>query len=97
MTFSQRMEPFVSICIPMYNAQNTIGKTIASIIGQTYKNIEIIVVDNSSSDDSIKIVQTFNDTRLRLIQNDTHLPCAEDNWNRCFQYFSGRVYGDFPC
>jgi len=95
MKISQSQEPLVSVCIPMYNAEKTIGKTIASIIGQIYKNIEIIIVDNCSSDASVKIVQTFIDHRIKLIQNDTHLPCGEDNWNRCFQYANGEFMAIF--
>jgi glycosyltransferase involved in cell wall biosynthesis len=95
MEISQDHEPLVSICVPMYNAEKTIGKTLTSIIGQKYKNIEIIVVDNCSSDTSVKIVQTFNDPRIRLIQNDTHLPCGEDNWNRCFLYATGEYMAIF--
>jgi glycosyltransferase involved in cell wall biosynthesis len=91
MKFSQSREPLVSICIPMFNAEKTITKTIASIIGQIYKNIEIIIVDNCSSDASVKIIQEFVDPRIKIIQNDEHLPAAENNWNRCFQY----VHGEF--
>jgi glycosyltransferase involved in cell wall biosynthesis len=75
----------------MFNAEKTIAKTIASIIGQIYKNIEIIIVDNCSSDASVKIIQEFVDPRIKIIQNDEHLPAAENNWNRCFQY----VHGEF--
>jgi glycosyltransferase involved in cell wall biosynthesis len=95
MQISQNQEPLVSICVPMYNAEKTIGKTIASIISQKYKNFEIIIVDNSSSDASVKIVQTFNDPRIRLIQNDIHLPCGEYNWNRCFPYANGEFLAIF--
>jgi glycosyltransferase involved in cell wall biosynthesis len=91
MKFSQSQEPLVSICIPMFNAEKTIAKTIASIIGQIYKNIEIIIVDNCSLDASVRIIQEFVDPRIKIIQNDEHLPAAENNWNRCFQY----VHGEF--
>ena len=85
----------MSICIPMYNAEKTIGKTLASILDQVYKNVEIIVVDNCSSDNSVKIVQMFHDSRIRLIQNETHLSCAENNWNRCFTHAKGEFMAIF--
>ncbi len=47
---SQHQEPLVSICIPVFNGEKTIAKTIDSILHQTYKNIEIFVVDNCSTD-----------------------------------------------
>ncbi len=95
MQISQSIEPLVSICVPMYNAEKTIGKTIASIIGQTYKNIEIIIIDNCSSDSSVKIVQKYNDPRIILIQNDVHLPIGEYNWNRCFPFATGEFLAIF--
>jgi len=88
-------EPLVSICIPVFNGEKTIAKTIASIINQTYKNIEIIVVDNRSLDSTVKIVQEFRDSRIHLVIHDIHLPSAEYNWNRCFPYAQGEFMAIF--
>jgi glycosyltransferase involved in cell wall biosynthesis len=79
----------------VYNAEKTIAKTIASLLNQTYKNIEIIVVDNCSSDSTVKTVQVFNDPRIKIILNDIHFPCAEYNWNRCFQHVAGEYMAIF--
>ena len=92
---SQHQEPLVSICIPVFNGEKTIAKTIDSILNQTYKNIEIFVVDNCSSDSTVKIVREFTDARIHLILNDTHLPCAEYNLNRCFQHARGEFMAIF--
>jgi glycosyltransferase involved in cell wall biosynthesis len=92
---SQPHEPLVSICIPVFNGEKTIAKTIDSILNQTYKNIEIVIVDNRSTDSTVKIVQEFSDSRIQLILNDTHLPCAEYNWNRCFQHARGEFMAIF--
>lgn len=88
---SQNHEPLVSICIPVFNGEKTIRKTIDSVIKQAYKNLEIIIVDNCSTDSTVEIVQEFKDSRIKLILNDIHYPCGEYNWNRCFQY----VHGEF--
>jgi glycosyltransferase involved in cell wall biosynthesis len=95
MQHSPNLGPLVSICIPVYNSENTIGKTISSLTCQTYKNIEIIIVDNCSSDASVEIVRKFKDPRIRLIQNDSHLPCGEYNWNRCFPLAKGEYLAIF--
>jgi glycosyltransferase involved in cell wall biosynthesis len=95
MQISQKQEPLVSICIPAYNAEKTIEKTIASILGQKYKNIEIIVVDNCSSDSTVRIIQTFDDPRIRIILNEVHFSRGEHNWNRCFQYANGEFLAIF--
>jgi len=92
---SQHHEPLVSICIPVFNGEKTIAKTIDSILNQTYKNIEIFVVDNCSSDSTVKIVQEFRDPRIHLVLNDIHLPCAEYNWNRCFHHAQGEFLAIF--
>jgi glycosyltransferase involved in cell wall biosynthesis len=88
-------EPLVSICIPVFNGEKTIAKTIDSILNQTYKNIEIFVVDNCSSDSTVKIVQEFRDSRIHLVLNEIHLPCGEYNWNRCFHYALGEFMAIF--
>ena len=50
-------KPFVSIIIPTFNSQKTIKKTIRSILNQTYKNFEIIIIDNSETDETVKIIK----------------------------------------
>jgi glycosyltransferase involved in cell wall biosynthesis len=87
--------PLVSICVPVFNSEKTIKRTIASIIGQTYTNIEIIIVDNHSTDTTLKIVEGFGDPRIRIVQHEVHLPVAEYNWNRCFQYANGEYMAIF--
>jgi glycosyltransferase involved in cell wall biosynthesis len=88
-------DPLVSICIPLYNSEKTIKKTIESVINQTYTHLEIIVIDNHSTDSSVQIVQEYKDSRIKLILHDVHLPCAEYNWNRCFRYVSGEYMAIF--
>lgn len=61
----------VSIIIPNYNGQKFLEKCLQSIISQTYKDIEIIIVDDCSNDNSINIIQNFQtkDSRIKLIIN----------------------------
>lgn len=69
--------PFTfSICIPNYNYGHYIGETIESVLRQTYPHFEIIIADNASTDDSIKVVQSFNDSRIRLIRNQYNIGFA---------------------
>jgi glycosyltransferase involved in cell wall biosynthesis len=60
----------ISIIIPCYNTERYIGKCLNSVVKQTYKSIEVIVVDDGSSDDSASIVEQYckNDLRFRLIK-----------------------------
>lgn len=62
----------VSIIMPAYNAEKTIEKALQSLINQTLKDIEIIVVDDKSKDDTRKIVSSFaeKDNRIHLVEKD---------------------------
>jgi len=68
----QNNEPLISIIIPVFNAQKYIEETILSVIGQTYRNWELIVVDDCSKDDSVIIVQRMmvSDSRIQLIESE---------------------------
>jgi glycosyltransferase involved in cell wall biosynthesis len=56
--------PLVSVCIPACNAEKYIGITINSLLQQTYTNIEIIVVDDGSTDNTKRILENFKDKRF---------------------------------
>ncbi|PSB45452.1 glycosyl transferase family 2 [Cyanosarcina cf. burmensis CCALA 770] len=62
--------PVISVIIPAYNAEAFIEKTLDSVLSQTYKNIEVIVVDDGSQDRTVEIVKQIAhlDRRIRLIQ-----------------------------
>jgi len=68
----------VTVCIPTYNRANTIGKSIESILDQTYKNIEIIVVDNASTDNTKEVVLSFNNPKIKYLYFTEHV---EVNYN----------------
>ena len=63
------MQPSVSVIVPVYNIEQYIGKCLDSIIGQTLKEIEIIVVDDGSTDDSSRIIDRYARTAVSY----THL------------------------
>ena len=65
--------PLVSICIPIYNTEKYVAETLKSVLGQTYKNIEVIFSDNCSTDRSIEIIKSFNDPRIKIFKNETNL------------------------
>lgn len=60
----------VSVVVPAYNVEKTISKTIGSIIQQTHKNLEILVVDDKSTDNTILELKSINDTRIKLIAKE---------------------------
>lgn len=58
-----------SICIPNYNYAPFIGRTIESVLQQTYGDFEIVVSDNASTDESVEVVRNFADPRIKLTVN----------------------------
>jgi glycosyltransferase involved in cell wall biosynthesis len=61
--------PYFSIVVPMYNRGRLIGRAMASCLGQTFGDFEVVVVDDGSTDDSVAVVQRCPDPRIRLLQS----------------------------
>ncbi len=59
--------PLVSVIVPAYNAENFIERTLNSILNQTYKNLEVLVVDDGSQDRTAEIVKSFVEKDSRVI------------------------------
>ena len=60
----------VSVILPAYNAEGTIGEAIKSIIDQTYKDWELLVIDDGSTDNTKAVIQSFEDPRIKYIENE---------------------------
>ena len=84
------MMPVVSVCIPTYNGAAYLSQCLDSVMQQTCQSMEILVVDDGSSDDSGAIAQRYEgvDRRVRVIANKEHLGLVE-NWNRCVDLANG--------
>ena len=81
------MAPLVSILIPCFNAERWIAETLDSALAQTWPNLEIIVIDDGSTDRSAEVVETYADRGVRLIrQPNAGSPATR---NRAFAASSG--------
>lgn len=84
------LKPKISIAIPVYNRQNLVKRAIESSLAQTYQNIEIVVVDNCSTDNTYEVAKRYSDfdSRVRCHKNTTNIgPVA--NWLRCIELSEG--------
>ena len=79
----------ISIIIPLYNKEQTIRQSIESVLSQSFRNIELIVVDDGSTDKSVSVAESIDDSRLKLIKQEnagpsaarnTGLRCARGEW-----------------
>ncbi|MEH2204853.1 MAG: glycosyltransferase family 2 protein [Nostoc sp.] len=82
------MNPKVSVIIPAYNTETYIGKAIKSALKQTLTDIEVIIVDDRSSDKTVEVAKSFTDQRLKVIVNQQNLGAAAAR-NRAFRAAQG--------
>lgn len=78
----------MSICIPVYNGADYIRHTLNSALGQTHRNIEVIVVNNSSTDGTTEILAEYKDSRLRVLTNEVTVP-PSSNWTKAVRHATG--------
>jgi len=81
---------FVSIILPLYNGEKFIKPCITSILNQTHKNYEIIAVDDKSSDNTLNIINSLYDERIKVYKNETNIGLAQ-TLNRAIGLSAGSI------
>lgn len=76
--------PSVSVCIPVYQGERFLAETIRSVLDQRYRDFELVVLDNASTDASGAIARAFGDPRIRVERNSS-VVSQSDNFNRVIQ------------
>lgn len=82
----------VSVIMAVYNCVSTVGESIESILGQTYKNIEFIICDDGSSDGTYEVVKAYREAypdKIILLKNGENRRLAF-SLNRCLEYVTGK-------
>lgn len=79
-------QPLVSVVTPVYNTEKYLAECIESVLAQTYKNWEYVIVNNCSTDRSLEIAQNYaqNDARIRILSNTRFLSQLQ-NWNHAMR------------
>jgi len=80
--------PLVSVCLPVYNGAKYIRSAIESIINTTYPNLEVIVSDDNSNDDTVNIIKISNLPQLKLFTHQRY--GLVENWNYCLSKANGK-------
>lgn len=73
------MNHFVTVIIPTYNRANLIRRSVCSVLSQNFKNLELIVVDDGSTDDTLSVLSAINDSRLSILHQNHKGACAARN------------------
>jgi glycosyltransferase involved in cell wall biosynthesis len=86
--------PLFSVLMANYNRGKFIEESIQSVLSQTYPNLELVIVDDGSSDDSAVIARRYAgvDTRIRFFQNDSNMGCG-GAMRKCADFASGEYMG----
>ena len=86
----------VTVAIPTYNRALLLGEALASVLAQDYEPLDVVVVDNASTDETGEIVAGIADSRVRYVRNEANVG-AMRNWNRGLEVATGAyvcVFGD---
>lgn len=86
----------VTVAIPTFNRSRFIGKTIESVLEQTYQDFELLIINNASTDNTESVVRSFTDKRVHYVKNEKNIGII-GNWNKCIQLSSGKylvILGD---
>ena len=83
----------ISVIVPVWNAHDYLGRCVESIIDQTYKNLEILLVDDGSSDDSLAICNRYaeKDTRIKVFHKENGGQASARNY--ALEYATGEYIG----
>jgi len=85
----------VSVCIPTYRGAKHLAETIQSVLGQSFTDFELLVLDDASPDETADVVARFADPRLTYLRNESNIG-AQANWNRCLAHARGRYVKLLP-
>jgi glycosyltransferase involved in cell wall biosynthesis len=83
-------KPTVTVCLCSYNGARFIARAIESVLGQTFTDLELLVVDDASSDETCATVNDYTDPRVRLVRNDKNLGNAR-NRSRAVRLARGKL------
>lgn len=82
-------KPLISVIIPVYNVEKYVRKCLDSVLNQTYENLEILIIDDGSTDDSGNLCDEYQDTHVHVYHTDNHGLSAARN------YALDRIHGDY--
>lgn len=85
-------DPLVTVAITNYNYARFVGRAIESVLAQTHRNLEVVVVDDGSTDDSVRVIEPYVllDPRVRLVRKPNGGMASA--WNEAYRHARGDVF-----
>ena len=86
-------KPKISVLMPVYNGDQFLDKSIKSVLNQTFNNFEYIIINDGSTDDSLKIIKSYEDSRIKIINFSKNMGIAaalNDGLNAAKGYYIAR-------
>ena len=91
-----KKDVLISVVMPVFNGEKYLKESILSILNQTYKDFEFIIIDDGSQDDSLSIINSFNDSRIKVIRNHHNLGIRKSR-HRANKIAQGKYIAIFDC
>jgi len=87
--------PLISVCVPVFNGERYIEECLTSVLCQGERNYELLIIDNCSTDRTVKICRKLTDPRVRLLQNTRNIG-SNANFNECIRHARGELFMLLP-
>jgi glycosyltransferase involved in cell wall biosynthesis len=89
MNSSMAASAHVTICVPAFNAERTLRRTLDSILAQDYPDFDVLICDNASTDNTAQIAGEYASRNVRYVFNPARNRLAERNWNYALRFTQG--------
>ena len=86
------MKPKISALMPVYNGEAYLSEAVQSILNQSFQDFEFIIINDASTDNSLRIINKFTDSRIKLITNNNNIGITK-SLNRGIKYSTGEYIG----
>lgn len=90
------MNHLITVLMPVYNGEKYLKEAIESILNQTFRDFEFLIINDGSTDNSVKVIKSFNDPRLRLIHNESNLGLIK-TLNKGLKMSKGKYIARMDC
>jgi len=88
--------PKITVLMPVYNGEKYLRKAVDSILNQTFSDFEFLIINDGSSDDSVNIINSYSDPRIRLVHNEKNLKLVA-TLNKGFDLAQGEFLARMDC